>query len=340
MAPVFALHRPFFCDNVITVRRQAVPTGETGDCVMKNSKNMKGILLLLLTALVWGMAFVAQSKAADAMGHFTYVAARNVLAILFLMVLLGLRAVFRRRGGEASPEKKVPLKRVLTAGFLVGLCLFGGSNLQQAGIGSYPDGAAAAGRAGFLTATYVVMVAAAAFFTGKKLYPLIFAAVAVCIGGMYLLCLSGGISGIYIGDGLVLLSALCFTGQIMFIDRFSDVDGLVLSCLEFIVTFILSFIGALLFEAPSLSQIRAGLLPILYAGLVSSGIGYTLQILGQKYTDPASASIAMSMESVFAALAGWLLLHERLSPVELLGCFLVFSAVILAQVPDFLGKKA
>lgn len=227
-----------------------------------------------------------------------------------------------------------PKKGAVFGGGICGVVLFAAMSFQQGGIAAYPEGAAASGRSGFLTATYVVMVAICARFLGKKLHKSVYAAVAVCIVGMYLLCMSGGGNGIYFGDVLGLVCAVFFTAHIMVVDHFSYCESVRLSCMQFLVSGILSTVAMLLFEQPDLHMLAAAAGPILYAGILSSGIAYTLQMEGQKYAEPSVAAIIMSLESVFAVLGGWLVLNERLSARELAGCALVFAAVILAQLPQ------
>ena len=181
-------------------------------------------------------------------------------------------------------------------------------NLQQIGINTYPDGVAVSGRAGFLTATYVVMIAIVSVFMGQKLHKLTIIAAFVCIVGMYLLCIAGGIDEIYVADILELMCAVAFTIHMFTVDKCDKAD---------------------------INSIMKAIIPILYAGVMSSGIAYTLQIIGQKYAKPSVTAIVLSLESVFAALAGWILLGEHLSTRELTGCILVFTAVIIAQIPQF-----
>lgn len=207
------------------------------------------------------------------------------------------------------------------------------SFLQQAGISAYPDGAAASGRSGFVTATYMVMVALAAACMGKRAHPLVFISVGVALLGMYLLCVPDGLGNVYAGDWLVLASAAGYAVHILVIDRFPRVDGVRLSRMQLVVAAALSIAGALAFERPNLADILAAAVPILYAGIMSDGIAYTLQIVGQKTTDPTVASVIMSFEAVFAALGGWMLLGEQLTSVEAAGCAIVLAAVLLAQVP-------
>jgi len=296
-------------------------------------KKTRGPLLLLLAAMVWGLAFVAQSSAADSVGAFTFNAVRCLLASAFLLAVIGVRGLLRRRAGEAGPAAE--RAGTVRGGAICGALLFLAVNFQQFGIAAYPPEAAASGRSGFLTATYVVMVALAAWFFGKKPRPAVLLAAAGCLAGMYLLCLSGGLSGVYLGDGLVLACAVCFTAYILAVDRFAGLDSLRVSCVQFFVCGALSLAAMLIFEKPSVRGILSAWLPIVYAGVFSGGVGYTLQMVGQKDSEPAVASIIMSLESVFAALAGWAILGERLSGTELAGCGLVFLSVILAQSPEF-----
>ena len=200
--------------------------------------------------------------------------------------------------------------------------------------------AAASGRAGFLTATYVVMASLASPFLGKKIHPVVFAAAGVCIVGMYLLCLSGGIDGVYAGDLICLAGAIFYTVHLFIIDRFAKCDPVKLTMLQFITSAVISGIAAAVFEHPAPEVFLGALGPLLYVGVISSGVGYTLQTAGQRYADPAVAAIVMSLESVFAAVGGWLLLGEVLGGRELLGCALMFAAVLLAQVPELAKSRA
>jgi drug/metabolite transporter (DMT)-like permease len=300
-------------------------------------KQTKGTLLLLLAALIWGMAFVAQSAAANDIGSFTFNGARSMVATLFLLGMIGVRKASKKIPAEKAEQ--AASKKVMTGGLFCGIALFFAVNFQQFGISVYPDSVASSGRAGFLTTIYVVMVALCARISGKKLHALVWLAAVGCVAGMYMLCLSGGFSGIYLGDLLVFGSAIFFTVYILAVDHFSNLDSVKLSCVQFFVCGTLSLIAAFLFEKPSMSALLAASIPILYVGIFSSGVGYTLQMVGQKYTEPAIASIVMSLESVFAALAGWVISNEHLSSHELIGCGLVFLSVILTQIPSFLKKR-
>ena len=306
----------------------------------------KGPILLLITALLWGMAFVAQTQAAQDVDPFTFNFSRNFIGALFLTGVIAFR---KKTGSDVAPSdgpvasggdgKGYSRRALVIAGISCGIVLCVASYLQQAGITSYPSEAAASGRAGFVTATYMIMVAVGMIFVGKRPHILVWVAVLVAIVGMYFLCVPEGLGSVYVGDWLVLVGALGWAIHIIVIDRFSYVDGVRLSRVQLIVAGIISLVCALIFEHPSMAVILAAAVPILYAGICSDGIAFTFQIIAQKTTDATVASIIMSLESVFAALGGWLILSEVLSPVEIGGCALVFAAVILSQVPDFLKAR-
>ena len=225
----------------------------------------------------------------------------------------------------------------LIGGIVCGLVLFAADNCQQAGISSYPPEAASSGRAGFLTAVYVVIVALLARFMGRKLHPAVVVAVFVCLAGMYLLCvpIGQGFSGVYLGDVIMLVGALFYSFHILAVGRFALEDALWLSAVQFLTSAVLSAVCAFIVEGATPLDALPALLPILYVGVFSTGLGYTLQNIGQRTVDEAPAAILMSLESVFAALGGWALLGESMSQTELAGCALVFAAVLLAQAPQF-----
>jgi drug/metabolite transporter (DMT)-like permease len=307
----------------------------------------KGPILLLITALLWGMAFVAQTEAAQSVDPFTFNFSRNFIGALFLTGVIA----FRKRAGQdiapgIKPERPdgtqsegYTRRALIIGGTLCGIALCVASYLQQAGITAYPPEAAASGRAGFVTATYMVMVAVMMIFVGKRPHFLVWTSVLVAIVGMYFLCVPDGLGSVYVGDWLVLASALGYAIHIIVIDRYTRIDGVRLSRVQLIVAGVISLVFALIFEHPSMSMVLAAAIPILYAGICSDGIAYTFQIIAQKTTDATVASIIMSLESVFAALGGWLILSESLSPVELGGCALVFAAVMLAQAPEFIEAR-
>ena len=289
--------------------------------------NVKGCLILTLTALIWGVAFIAQSVGMDYVGPMTFTFCRSLLgtAALFPVALLAGKKPFGRFLGFGS-------RKLLTAGLASGLFLFSATACQQIGI-QYTT----AGKAAFVTAFYIIFAPLAGLFFGKKAGFPVWIGVALGAVGMYLLCMTGE-QGLGRGDLLVFCCSLLFTGQILVIDRFSpEVDCLRMSCLQFLVCTVLSGIGMLIFETPKIGAIADAALPILYAGILSSAVAYTLQIIGQKYADVTPAALTMSLESVFAALAGWLLLQEKMSAPEILGCVLIFAAIVAAQWP---AKKA
>lgn len=317
-------------------------------------KQTLGALLLLLGTMIWGVAFVAQTSASDVIGAFTFNAARSLIAAALLTAILLVKEKIVRKkttepnvaapnvaadGNEYGRQRKKAIIKSLVAGTICGVALFAAVNFQQFGIEKYPDGVSASGRAGFLTATYVVIVAVYTSIRRKKIHPLTAVSCVGCVAGMYLLCMRGGISKIYLGDALELLGALSFAVQILIIDKFSECDGIAMSCAQFWTVTVLSAVCAAIFETVRVSDLASAWLPIAYAGVMSSCLGYTFQILGQKHVKPTVASMIMSLESVFAALAGWIILNERLSAVELIGCALVFASVILSQLTQNVEEK-
>ncbi|MBO4883745.1 MAG: DMT family transporter [Clostridia bacterium] len=289
-------------------------------------KQLRYSLLLALTALIWGTAFVAQSQATDTVGPFTFNAARLLVGGVVLLPCIRLLDGLRARAGEsAAPGSR---KALLTGGACCGFVLFAASAFQQAGIGY-----TTVGKAGFITALYIVLVPLTGVLIGKKVGAALWAGVALAAVGMYLLCMTGE-TGVNKGDALCFVCALFFTAHILVIDHFSPyVDGVRLSAVQFFVGGGLSFLAMLLFEKPDWASVLAAWFPILYAGVLSSAVGYTLQIIAQKNVNPTLASLIMSLESVFSALSGWLLIGQTLTPVELAGCALMFVAIILAQLP-------
>lgn len=298
-----------------------------------NKRKIFSNLALLTAALVWGVAFVQQEQAAQYVGTFTVNALRSFVAVVALIPLILITS--KKSGRPILERTKADRKLLITAGVLCGTFLCISSNIQQFGISLYPSDAAISARSGFLTALYVIFVPILGLFFKRKVGLNVWLSALVAILGLYLLCGSSGISGIYLGDIVVLCCAVSFSFQILCVDHFIDrVDGVKLAALQFLTCGILSLILMLIFERPSLESIMQASRYILYLGIMSSGIGYTLQIIGQKYSDnPTVASIIMSLESVFAALGGWVLLNKALDLVEIIGCVVVFAAIVLAQLP-------
>ena len=288
-------------------------------------RRMVSALLLLLTALIWGSTFVAQSVGSESVGAFTFVCCRSFLAGVALLPI----ALFRARTAQKQQASVKSTRGTLwLAGALCGAVLMAASILQQICVGK-----TTVGKAGFITALYIVIVPICGVFVKKRVPWHLWCGVGIAVLGMYFLCITEQLT-IGQGDLFVFLCALGFSGHILIIDRFSArVDGVQMSCIQFFVAGVLSLVPMLLLERPSLSALSAAAAPILYAGLLSGAVGYTLQIVAQKELQPTVASLIMSLESVFSALAGWLVLQQTLSVRELFGCVLVFAAVILAQIP-------
>ncbi len=294
---------------------------------------------LLLAALIWGIAFVAQDALSDRLEPFTVNALRSFIASA---VLIPVAMILRRsRGKRFREENKNDRKTLLTAGVICGAALCLSVNLQQFAISSYPEGVAVSGRAGFITALYIIFVPILGLFLRKKPGITIILAVLLATVGLYFLCLKEGISSVYPGDLIMMLCSVSFSIQILCVDHFIDrVDPVKLSSLQFFITGVISMILMLVFEHPTTENILSSWMPILYLAVLSSGAGYTLQILGQKYSDsPTVSSVLMSMESVFAALGGAIFAAERLSGREILGCVIMFTAIIIAQLPTKAKRK-
>ena len=285
----------------------------------------RGNVLLVLTAFIWGVAFVAQKEGGLAVGNFTFNGVRFLLGGGLLAVCLPL---LDRMGLARRCHTPAERKALWWGGVLCGIALWAASNLQQWGLTT-----TSAGKGGFITALYIVLVPVFGMMIGRRTSLLCWGGVVLAVVGLYLLCMQGE-SGIDGGDLLVMACAPVFALQILLVDRFIPyTDGVRLSCIQFFTVGILNIPLMFLFEQPSLSAMAEGWLPILYAGLLSSGVAYTLQVVAQKHTHPTTASVLMSLESVFAVLAGWALMGERLSAWELSGCVVMFAAVILAQLP-------
>lgn len=290
-------------------------------------KKLRGSIMLLITALIWGTAFVAQSEGMNYVQPFTYNAVRTLLGGV---VLIPIIIAFKKLTSKDDPpsESTNSKKDTVTGGICCGILLFAASSFQQSGI-KYTT----AGKAGFITALYIVIVPLLGIFFGRKTALKTWLCAGIAVIGFYLLCINGGFS-VSKGDLLVLVCAVFFAMHIMVIDHFNakKADGMVMSCIQFFTAGLLMIPCMFMFESPDISSIISARNSILYAGIMSSGIAYTLQIIGQRYTAPTVATLLMSLESVFAALSGWLILSEKLSTKEFIGCVVVFAAVILAQL--------
>lgn len=289
-------------------------------------KNFKGSIMLLITSIIWGTAFVAQSEGMNYVEPFTYNAMRTLLGGV---VLIPVMLLFRFHDKRNEKEKSsCSLKNTVIGGICCGVALFIASSFQQAGIAQ-----TTAGKAGFVTALYIVIVPMIGIFLHKKMPLRMWLFIAIALAGFWLLCIKQDI-GISSGDLLVFFGAIAFAVHITVIDYFNqkNTDGILMSCIQFFTAGLLMLICMFIFEKPTIPNIMGAGGTILYAGILSCGVAYTLQILGQKHTNPTLATMLMSLESVFAALSGWLILGEKLSIKEFIGCVLIFAAVILAQL--------
>lgn len=292
---------------------------------------LKNASMLILTAFIWGTAFVAQSVGMDFLEPFTFNGVRSLIGGIVLLPCIFLIRRINARAGEPEREEGTR-KDLIIGGILCGLLLFAASSLQQIGI-VYTT----AGKAGFITAFYIVIVPVLGVFLHKRIGWKVWTAVVMALAGLYFLCMTEKLA-VGKGDLYIFLCALIFSVHILVIDHFSPrVDGVKMSCIQFFTCGIVSLIPMFVWETPRVDNLLAGWVPLLYAGVLSCGVAYTLQVVGQKNVNPAIASLLLSLESCFSVLAGWLILGERLSTREFAGCILMFAAIILAQLPE--GKK-
>ncbi len=289
------------------------------------SMKPKNALMLLLTSFIWGTAFVAQSVGMDHLGPFTFNGIRNLIGAVALIPCI----LFLSKVNGQTKTVDGTKKDLVMGGIACGICLFVASSLQQIGI-QYTT----TGKAGFITACYIIIVPLFGIFLRKKIGWKIWTAVALAVTGLYFLCLTESFT-IGIGDGYIFLCAIVYAVHILVIDYFSPrADGVKMSCIQFLVCGVISLPFMFVLEIPRWGDVIEGLGALLYTGVLSSGVAYTLQILGQKNVNPAIASLLLSLESCFSVLAGWAVLGEKLSMRETVGCFLMFSAIILAQLPE------
>lgn len=296
------------------------------------NKKMIGNLMLILTAMIWGLAFVAQRTGMDHIEPITFTAARMSLAA----VTVGLVSLYtRKKAGKVPAEEEASSSKIntLKGGLVCGFFLASASIFQQMGI-VYTS----AGKAGFITALYILLVPVIQFVLWRQKNTwLVWIAVAVGVAGLYLLCVKEDFSLTH-GDTLICISAFLFSGHILCCDYFSGRgDPVSMSAIQFLTVAAISGLIAFVTENPDFDKVLSALIPILYCGILSAGVGYTLQMVAQRFTDPTVASLLMSLESVFAVIAGTLILHERMSLRELMGCILMFAAIILVQIP--VGRK-
>ena len=306
----------------------------------------RNTFFLFLTAMIWGAAFVAQSVSMDYIGPFTFICLRSVIGGLFLIpVIIVLDGIRKKSQNESADvvnsenilhietEEKQRLswknKQLIEGGIVCGIFLFFANCFQQTGI-QYTT----VGKAGFITTFYIIIVPLIGLFFKKYCGILTWIGVVIALAGLYFLCITQKLT-IQRGDALILCCSVLYAGQILAIDHYNPfVDGVKMSCIQFLVCGILSGIPALIFESPDLAGIFAAKIPVLYAGVMSCGVAYTLQIVGQKNMNPTVASLILSLESCISVIAGWLILGQNLSSREIFGCVLMFGAIILAQLPQ------
>ena len=312
------------------------------------SKKLKTNLLLLLTAMIWGFAFVAQQMGMDYIDPFTFAAIRFFIGFLALLPVIWITDKKRAQSASVSSSvsgdkadtsapvsEKTDRRLLLTGGLCCGISLGLASAVQQLALTTSP-----AGKVGFLTALYILFVPILGIFLKKKVGLKIWLSVAIAIVGMYLLCITDSFS-LKPGDSLALLCSVIFAIQMLFADHFSPkLNGLKLSCSQFLVASVLNFILMLIWETPNISGILSAVVPLFYTGLLSSAVGYTLQIIAQKDSPPAVAALILSLESVFSVIGAWLILHQTMSLRETFGCLFMFAAIILAQLPGRARKSA
>ena len=299
--------------------------------------------------MIWGLAFVAQKKGAETLEPFTlngirfFIAAAVLIPVIIISIKAERKAIAKRKEGEYTPKtetEKIALEAfteehpagkkddIIKGGIFCGIVLFCASSLQQIGI-TYTT----AGKSGFITAFYIVLVPVLGIVIGKKIRPILWLCVALALFGLYLICIKEGFT-VNKGDLLVFACAFCYAVHILVIDHFSPrVNGILLSCIQFTIVGILSIPFMAIFETVEIDKILECWLPLCYAGVMAGGVGFTLQIVAQKYTEPTVASLLMSLESVFAVLGGWIILSEVLSTKEAIGCVIMFIAIILSQLP-------
>ncbi|MBN2929937.1 MAG: DMT family transporter [Eubacterium sp.] len=317
----------------------------------EKTHKLRNTFFLLLTAMIWGAAFVAQSVSMDYIGPFTFICLRSVIGGLFLIpVIIVLDGIRKKSQNESADvvnsenilhnietEEKQRLswknKQLIEGGIICGIFLFFANCFQQTGI-QYTT----VGKAGFITTFYIIIVPLIGLFFKKYCGILTWIGVVIALAGLYFLCITQKLT-IQRGDALILCCSVLYAGQILAIDHYNPfVDGVKMSCIQFLTGGVLGAVFMFLFENPSLAMILSAAGPILYTGIMSTGVGYTLQIVGQKGLNPTVAALILSLESVFSALSGYVFLHQVLTIRELIGCALMFIAIVLAQLPDIRRK--
>lgn len=295
-------------------------------------KELKASIMLFITSIIWGLAFVAQAQGMEHIGPFTFTASRSLVAIIFLY----LTYVFFNKTSKSYREQKFDMKRTIRGGILCGLVFTFGINFQQIGL-VYTT----AGKASFLTALYIVFIPIIGLFYGKKINKKLQLCIVLAMIGTYLMSVKGSLS-MNIGDLITIFGSIVFAIHILMLSEFSkDTNAVLVSLIQFAVCGFFSLIAALIFEGIEMSAILKSYLAILYVGILSSGVGFTIQLMALKELDPVVASMISSLESVFGAVFGWLILSQSMSEREIIGGIIIFVATLIAQLPIevFLQKK-
>lgn len=291
------------------------------------TKKLKGNIILFITAIIWGVSFVSQSVGMDYIGPNTFMGIRTLMGG---MVLLPVIAIIDKNKKKQSTYQKTDMKKLIKYGGICGIFLCVAQTLQTYGLQTTTTA-----KSGFLTALYIIFVALIGLFVGKKLNFKMASGILTAVVGMYFLCMYGERADFNMGDVLTIICAIFFAGQILCIDKFvSGIDGLKLSCTQFLVAGTINTVLMFILETPDITAIMSCATALLYSGIMSCGVAYTLQVVGQRYAEPTTASIIMSLESVFAAIAGWILLGEAMALSQIIGCLLMFLAIVLVQLPD------
>lgn len=298
-------------------------------------KQIKGVSLLLITALIWGSSFVAQSVGLESIGTFTFSAVRTLFGALALLPIIVVREIMERKTitPAQKAEKRAETRRTVYSGAILGVVFCIATNFQQVALTD-----SSAGKVAFITAMYIIFVPIIGLFLKKRISRITWVCVVLGFVGLYFLCMNGASLGaVKVGDLYALVCSVAFAVHILLIERYTEkTDGIKLSCMQLLTSSVISTVLMMIFEEPTLAAIGVAIIPLLYSGVMSSGVAYTLQIIGQRYTESAMASLIMCMESVFAVLASALLLSEVMTVWEIIGCVIMFVAIALPHVTDLI----
>lgn len=291
--------------------------------------HLKGSIILLITAIIWGSSFVPQKIAMNYVEPFTFQAVRSLMGAISLLPVILFFDFKNKKTSKEKADKKI-IKSTVIAGVLCGLMLTVAANLQQLGMAGGTD----SGKAGFITAMYILLVPVFSLILGKKVPIRVWICIVFGCVGLYFLCVTGSMT-ITLGDFLVMLCAVAFAAHILIVDKFAQsCDGVKISCIQFFTVGIITSIFMFVFESPNITSIIKCIIPLLYSGVLSCGVAYTLQIVGQKFTPPTIASLIMSLESVFAVLTQIVIMRTAPSNRELIGCVIMFVAIVISQLPE------